>query len=321
VFALALLTLAVLVSPVVYMIGMPLRSYSGDFGPASAQEIELSRQLREHVSILAATERNIWRKQSLDQVANFLEKTLSGIGFEVNEQTFDSRGERVKNLEVEIRGGDDIVVIGAHYDSVFNSPGANDNASGVAALLELSRMLKDSRPKQTLRFVAFVNEEAPFFASGEMGSQLYAARARVRGEKIVAMLSLETIGYYSDKPGSQRYPAPLHFFYPSEGNFIAFVGDVASRSLVRRAIRTFRTAARFPSEGAALPRWIPGVSWSDHASFWQHGYPAIMVTDTAPYRYPHYHTAADTADRLDYQRMARAVLGLRDVITDLAEIE
>lgn len=316
---LALLALALLVSPVVYMISMPGRSYSGELAPASARETELGRQLREHVEILAATERNLWRKGSLDQAATYIEKTLSGSGFPVNAQVFLSRGERVKNLEVEILGSDEIVVVGAHYDSVFNCPGANDNASGVAALLELARMFKDARAKRTLRFVAFVNEELPFFASGEMGSQHYAARSRQQSEKITAMLSLETIGYYSDEPGSQRYPAPLHFFYPNAGNFIGFVGNVASRSLVHRAIKAFRATAQFPSEGAALPGWIPGVSWSDHASFWP--YPAIMITDTAPYRYPYYHTSDDTADRLDYSRMARVVLGLKEVIGDLAQTE
>jgi hypothetical protein len=311
--------LAVLASPLVYMISMPGRSHPGEFKPLASEENRLSERLREHVGVLAARERNVWRAGSLEAAAIYIEKTLSAFGYEIHNQDFPARKEQVRNIEVEIPGSsEEIVVVGAHYDSVFGSPGANDNASGVAALIELARHFKREDPKRKLRFAAFVNEEMPFFASGEMGSQHYAARSKQRGEKIIAMLSLETIGYYSDAAGSQRYPAPLSLFYPSQGNFIGFVGNVASRPLVRRAIKTFRESTEFPSEGAALPGWIPGVSWSDHASFWQHGYRALMVTDTAPYRYPYYHSPQDTADKLDYVRMARVVSGLRRVIADLA---
>jgi hypothetical protein len=151
-----------------------------------------------------------------------------------------------------------------------------------------------------------------------MGSLVYANSCKEKGENIVAMYSIETIGYYSDAAGSQRYPAPLGWFYPSRGNFIAFVGNIGSRGLVRRSISTFRKAVHFPSEGAALPSAIPGVSWSDHWSFWKNGYDAIMITDTAPYRYPHYHDAADTPGKLDYERMARVTHGLVNVISDAA---
>jgi Zn-dependent M28 family amino/carboxypeptidase len=315
--ALALLA-TVFVSPVAVMIKMPGRSHSGEAPAFSVEERELSDHLRKHVATLAVSERNLWRPGSLEAAAGYISQMLSSFGYSVREQVLVSRGERVKNLEVELPGNAEIVVIGAHYDTVYDCPGANDNASGVAALLELSRMLKRWRPKQTLRFVAFVNEEMPFFATGEMGSQQYASLAKKHGEQISAMVSLETIGYYSEEAGSQHYPAPLHLFYPKQGNFIGFVGNVTSRALVRRAIASFRAAVPFPSEGAAIPSGIPGVSWSDHASFWAHGYSAIMVTDTAPYRYPYYHTPQDTADKLDYERMARVVFGLKAVVQDLA---
>jgi Zn-dependent M28 family amino/carboxypeptidase len=168
------------------------------------------------------------------------------------------------------------------------------------------------------RFVAFANEEMPYFQSGEMGSLAYAARAAAAGDKISAMLSLEMLGYYRDEARSQYYPPPLSWFYPDRADFIAFVGDIGSRTLVRRAIGAFRQSARFPSQGVAAPAAIPGVTWSDHWSFRQHDTPAIMVTDTAFYRYPHYHLPSDTPEKLDYLRMARVTLGLAAVIKELA---
>ncbi len=210
------------------------------------------------------------------------------------------------------------MVVGAHYDSVAGTRGANDNASGTAAVLEVARLLAGRDLARTVRFVAFVNEEPPYFKTEQMGSRVYARRSRERGERIVAMLSIETIGYYRDEPGTQKYPFPFSLFYPAEGNFIGFVGNLGSRSLVRRCVGSFRSHAAFPSEGAALPGWITGVDWSDHWSFWKEGYAAVMVTDTAPFRYPWYHDSADTADRLDYERTARVVAGIARVVADLA---
>ena len=152
-----------------------------------------------------------------------------------------------------------------------------------------------------------------------MGSLVYARRCKEHGDKISAMISLETIGYFSDVPHSQTYPSPgLGVFYPNVGNFIGFVSNVRSRTLLRRAITLFRKNAKIPSEGASLPAFIPGVSWSDQWSFWQNGYPGIMVTDTAPFRYPHYHEPSDTPDKLDYDSMTRVVVGLEHVIRHLA---
>ena len=188
-------------------------------------------------------------------------------------------------------------------------------------MLELARAFALKKPGRTLRFVEFVNEEPPFFQTPDMGSVVYAKRSRKAGEKIVAMLSLETMGYYSDEPGTQKYPFPLNLVYPSSGNFIGFIGNIESGDLVRDAIASFRRNVQFPSEGAALPAQIPGVGWSDQWSFWQEGYPGIMVTDTAPYRYPYYHTAQDTADKINFDRLARVVAGLEKVISDLAMFE
>jgi Zn-dependent M28 family amino/carboxypeptidase len=185
-------------------------------------------------------------------------------------------------------------------------------------VLELARLLRRQPLARTIRFVAFANEEAPFFQTEGMGSWVYARHARGRGEQIVAMLSLETIGYYSDAKGSQQYPFPFGIFYPQVGNFIGFVGNTASRALVRRSIGSFRRHTAFPSEGTAAPGWLTGIGWSDQWAFWQEGYAAIMVTDTALFRYAQYHTPYDTPDKIDYDRTARVVVGLARVLADLA---
>jgi Zn-dependent M28 family amino/carboxypeptidase len=243
------------------------------------------------------------------------------VGYEVQRQEFTVTGGTVRNLEAGLVGTslpDEIVVVGAHYDSVIGSPGANDNASGVAGLLEMARLLAGRPLSRTVRFVAFVNEEPPFFQTDQMGSRVYASRSRHRGERIVAMLAIETIGYYSEERGSQRYPFPFGLLYPDTANFIGFVGNIASRDLLYRAIASFRERANFPSEGIAAPSWITGVGWSDHWSFWEEGYPALMITDTALFRYRYYHTPYDTPDKIDYARMARVVTGISDIVADLA---
>jgi Zn-dependent M28 family amino/carboxypeptidase len=305
------------------MIRMPGISWSGTLPTLSGEEQQLRDNLRQHVEELAGHigERNVWHPEALDAAARYIREFLQGSGYTVTAQPFASRGQTLENLEAELPGrhpASGIIVVGAHYDSVAGTPGGNDNASGVAALLEIARLLAGSDLSHRVRFVAFANEEPPFFYSEEMGSHVYARRARERGEPIEAMLALETIGFYSDAPDSQHYPFPFGFFYPDTGNFIGFVGNLASRSLVRRAIGAFRASTRFPSEGVAAPGWMTGIHWSDHWSFWQAGYPAIMVTDTALYRYPYYHSAGDTPDRLDYSGLARVTRGLVEVVGNLA---
>lgn len=304
------------------MIRMPGESYRRALPPLSVEERRLEAELRAHVAMLAGSigERNVYAHGRLGRAARYIETVLEGEGYRVGRQRYEVLRRPCDNLEVELAGGargGEIVIVGAHYDSVLGSPGANDNATGVAALLGLARRLAGARPARTLRFVAFVNEEPPFFQTGEMGSWVYAKRSRARGENIVAMLSLETIGYYADEPGSQQYPLPFGLIYPSTANFIGFVSNTGNGLLVRRLVGAFREAAHFPSEGGALPGFIPGVGWSDHWAFWQEGYPAAMVTDTALFRYPHYHTARDTPDQVHYERLARVTAGLLDVIRGL----
>src|SRR5262245_18048509 len=284
---------------------MPLKSYNGPWIPLSPEETVLRNALWRDVRYLAGEigDRNWLVYSRLLQAAEWIEASLAQAGYEVRRLSFDIRGRPVDNLEVEIPGHtrrEEIIVIGAHYDSVPGCPAANDNGSGVAALLALGRALGNSEPQRTIRMVAFANEEPPFYRSSEMGSVVYARECHRRKERIVAMLSLETIGYYRDEKGSQTYPPPFSLFYPAEGNFIAFVGNVGSLGLVRKCLATFRRQVKFPSEGAALPEFIPGIGWSDHWSFWRQGYPAVMVTDTALFRYPFYHSSEDTYDKLDY---------------------
>lgn len=305
------------------MTRMPGPSYRGPLPPLAPAEREIRANLQHHVLALAGEigERNIWRPGSLDQAACHIASTLEGLGYTVSRQDVTAYGAPAINLAVELRGGrrpEKIVVVGAHYDTVHGSPGANDNGSGVAALLELARLLRHQQAGRTVRLVAFANEEPPFYFTTDMGSHRYAARCKAHGEKIVAMLALETMGCYSDAPGSQRYPWPLGLCYPSRANFIAMVGNLASRDLVRRVTGSFRQHTRFPAEGLAAPGFMHGVGWSDHWSFWEQGYPALMVTDTAFFRSPFYHTPQDTPEKLDYARLARVVAGLGQVVLDLA---
>jgi len=318
------LTLAVAIACLLwYMVKVPGASYSGALKPLTGEEQVIAGNLRRHVAAIASREHNFLKAAELEAAARYIEKALAGSGLTVAAQYFLSGPAEVRNIEVEIRGGaraSEIVLVGAHYDSAPGAPGANDNGSGVAAVIELARLFAAEKPARTLRLVAFVNEEPPFYHTDAMGSRHYARRSKERGENILAMLSLETIGYYSDWSGSQRYPFPLGFFYPSTGNFIAFVSNLTSRALLHETLASFRRHAGIPSEGVAAPAFIPGVDWSDHWSFWQEGWPALMVTDTAPYRYLHYHTGEDTPDKVDYERLARVVTGLHGMLRELVQV-
>ncbi|MEQ9552746.1 MAG: M28 family peptidase [Coleofasciculus sp. G3-WIS-01] len=320
---LSIILLLVIVGAWFLMIRMPGESYQGELPPLTQNEIALQNALEQDVEKLAGEigRRNYLYYDGLIAATDFFEKELSQAGYTVKGQGYEIDNQTYYNVEVEIIGTekpDEIIVVGGHYDSVYTSPAANDNGTGAAATLELARLFVGKKPTRTLRFVEFVNEEPPFFQTDNMGSLVYAKRCRDRKENIVAMLSLETMGYYSDKIGSQRYPFPLDRIYPLQGNFIAFVGNLGSTKLVHNVVESFRRHAKFPSEGATLPNLIPGVGWSDQWAFWQQGYPGVMVTDTAPFRYPYYHTDEDTPDKVDYERLARVVAGLEKVITELA---
>jgi hypothetical protein len=314
------------------MFSMPGESFSGKLAPLAADErsrghggLPLADQLKRDVTKLAGEigPRNLQRPAKLAAAADFVERELTAAGYEVTRQTYQVEGIDCWNLETEIRGSktpNEIMLIGAHYDSYGTTPGADDNASGTASLLALARHFADARPERTLRFVAFTNEEPPYFQHATMGSLVYARSCRKRNDNLMCVLSLETMGYYSDQQDSQRYPPPLNLIYPSTGNFIGVIGNVASRPMVHRVVSALRKHIEFPSQGGAVPDVVSGVGWSDHWSFWQEGYQAVMITDTALFRNPHYHRPTDTPDKLNFDHLARVVQGLEGVVCDLAGI-
>lgn len=302
-----------------WMTSVPGQSHTGPLPPLGAEQKALAGRLEQHVRAIASEPHNVAHPEALERSARYLERVLAGLGYEVRPQRFRAGGAEVRNIEAVVEPADEAaetLVVGAHYDSAFDAPGANDNGTGSAAVLELARMLADlrGRSKLRIRLVLFVNEEPPFFQTEEMGSLVYARALKAKGERVMGMMSLETMGYYSDAPGSQHYPPPLGLRYPTTGNFIAFVGLTSSRGFVRKAVRDFREVARFPSVGGTAPGAVSGIAWSDHWSFDRMGWPALMVTDSAPFRYPHYHSREDTPDKVDYERLARVVTGLEAVI-------
>jgi peptidase M28-like protein len=313
-----------------YMIGMPGRSYSGPLPPLTDDERALAPRLKQHIVAIASREHNVAHYDELGKSARYIETTLEAFGYTVNRQIFDADdfvgGSRaVRNIEVVIEPRADgstpeTLVVGAHYDSVRGAAGANDNGSGTAAVIELARLLGDLKGATTrrIRLVLFVNEEPPYFQTEEMGSHQYASALKARGERVVAMYSLETLGYYASEPGSQRYPWPFGLLFPDRGDFVAFVGTLDARALVRQSIGSFRSHTKFPTIGGAAPASIPGIDWSDHWAFTRQGFPAIMLTDTAPFRYPHYHTFRDTPDKVDAESLARVVKGIERMIRDAA---
>jgi len=307
-----------------FMTAMPGERHRGPLQPLGVEDLSLLANLKAHVLAVASEEHNVGHPEALERTARYIEATLSGLGYAVSRQEFETEAVKVRNLEVRRigpgAGKPRLVVIGAHYDSAQGAVGADDNGSGVAALLELARLLKAVQPDEglELRLVFYVNEELPWFGTEKMGSLVHASGLAREEREVVAMLSLETIGWYSDVPASQRYPFPFNLLYPSTGDFIGFVANPRSRSLLHRVIGSFRRHAAFPSEGAVGLESIPGISWSDQWAYWKFGWPAVMVTDTAPFRYPHYHTLRDTPDKLDYDGLARVVKGLEGVVRELA---
>jgi hypothetical protein len=308
-----------------FTVRMPGPAFSGPLAPLTPAQDVLRTRIERHVRALAGEigVRSDDEYANVQRAAAYIESELRALGYTVVSQEFTAggRGRTYRNLEATLAGTtrrQEVVVFGAHYDTAEDAPGADDNASGVAGVLELARMFARAPQARTVRFVFFANEEPPWFPTANMGSRHYATAARARNDQIVAMLSIESIGYYDTEAGTQRYPFPLNLAYPDVGDFIGFVSNLKSRALLHRAIAAFRAHATLPTQGAAAPAWVPGVWWSDHWAFWVEGYPAIMISDTAPYRNPFYHTPQDTPDKLDYDRTARVVDGLLHVVRALA---
>lgn len=318
--------LFILFSPIVlaYLcVNMPGETISTVLSPLTDAQRELSSRLEQHVMKLAGEigERNDSNPNRYNNAADFIAEMFQESGLVPYE---DELGDKLqyRNIVAEHYGTslpEEVIIVGAHYDTVWLSSGADDNASGVAVMLEIARQLKTKQLARTIRFVAFANEEYPHFLTDNMGSLFHAKRSYEREDKIIAMLSLEMLGYFSDEIESQSYPSPLNWFYPNKANFIAFVSDFSSRDLLRKSIGLFRDSMTFPSEGLTAPvALIPDVRRSDQAAFWRYNYPAFMVTDTAAYRYNAYHNAKDVPERLDYDSMARVATGLIAVLEKLA---
>jgi len=286
---------------------------------------ELSMRLQQHVYKLSHEigDRSVFKYKNLIQSRNYIRDQLESFGYKVEFQTYNDGfyGSKVDNViatKEGINNEDEIVIVGAHYDTC-NNPGADDNGSAIAGLLELARLLFDSANNKTIKFIAFVNEEPPFFKTEQMGSRIYARNAKSKKENIRAVLILEMIGYYNDRPNSQRYPPLLGLFYPNKGNFISVVSNFSSSWLAKKIVSSFRGVTSFPLESIVTFSFVPGVDFSDHWSFWKEDYPAVMITDTAFYRYDYYHSKFDTYEKLNYQKMAEVVKGLKGSLEEISK--
>lgn len=289
---------------------------------APAGMSESAARLTTHLRAVASRPHNLDYPADLEAAATYIETTLRGFGYAPVRQTYSVRGQSVRNIEVVIEPiaarAASTLVIGAHYDSPDDSPGANDNGTGVAAALELARTLSGFRPKtQRLRLAFWVNEEAPYGHTPDMGSWQHANLLKMSGERIDGMIALETIGYFSDQPGSQKFPPPFDLVYPDRGNFIAFVGLPGSRRFLRASLAAFRRTAAIPSIGGVAPGFIHGIDLSDHWAFHQFGFPAIMITDTAPFRNPYYHQRDDLPETVDTLNLARVTQGIIAMVKEL----
>jgi hypothetical protein len=287
----------------------------------------IRNNLKKTVSFLSEEvgSRGYLQLNELKKTADYIKSEFAMYGYSVLTQPYEAKGNLYENIYVEIKGTktpEKILVIGAHYDTVTGTPGADDNASGVAGLLELARLLFDERPDMTVQFVAFTLEEPPFFRSRWQGSYVYAKGLNSRGNDVEGMICLEMIGYFTDEPDSQFFPLPMfRWFYPSEGNFITLVSNFTSKGFLNRVKGAFKMGTGLPVETLTSISLIPGVDFSDHRSFWKFGYDAIMVTDTAFYRNPQYHGPGDIPGILDYDRMTEVVLGLKSAVLKLAGLE
>lgn len=284
---------------------------------------DLESRLRKHVYTLADTigERHFRKPEELAKARDYIENVVRTTGLTPQRQEHIVYDKPYQNISAEIHGrdkADEIIILGAHYDSANTSPGANDDGTGVAAGLELVRLLNLSPHKRTIRFVTFPTHEH-LFSEDTAGSFIYASECKRLGENVVAMIALETIGYYSDVKGSQHYPCGLGAIYPDQANFIAFVSNLQNKSLVKDVLGNFRHNTKFPALGIAIPEIVPGVGWSDHRFFWACDFPAMMVTDTALFRDPFYHTSGDKADTVNYIRLAQVVDGLAGCVKDIAD--
>lgn len=294
--------------------------------PLSAGARQSALALEGHVRAIAGAPRNIAHAGHLEAAASYIETALTDSGLRAARHAFSANGVTVRNLEVvfEPSAATDetrTIVVGAHYDTDGNSPGANDNGTGVAALIELACAFARQRPEgaHRLRLVFFVNEEQPYGKTELMGSWRHARALKASGERVAGMIALETLGYFSNRPGSQQLPWPFSWAYGNIGDFVAFVGLPGARPFLISALAAFRRARALPSTGAVVPGFVEGADLSDHWAYAEEGFPALMITDTAPYRNPFYHSAHDTPDTVDYASLACITAGLETMLRTLVQ--
>lgn len=278
--------------------------------------------LRGHVEALAGrlAPRDVDHPENLDAAAAYVASQLQAAGLEPRDQRFQALGRTQRNVLAELGPETpERIVIGAHYDAAAGTPGADDNASGVAGLLELARLLSAAPPPIRVELAAYTLEEPPAFATDAMGSAVHARSLADAEAKVRLMIAVEMIGYYSDAPGSQRYPTEVKKMgYPETGNFISVVGRSGQGGMVSEIAGSIAAASSVPVETLVAPRSMAGVAASDHRSFWELDFPAVMVTDTAYYRNERYHTAGDRPETLDYARMAEVVEGIHCAVQSVA---
>lgn len=286
----------------------------------------IEANLRLHVDRLAGLigPRTLARPKTITATIGYISGQWRAMGYDISQEQYDAIGDQATNLIVEKSGkkrAKEIVLLGAHYDTVQTTPGADDNASAVAVMLEASRLLSDHQGKRTARYVAFACEEPPYFNLDCMGSQHHARQARLRGDQIVGMLCLEMVGYFTDEPQSQQIPTAipesLRRFFPKRGDFLAAVGNLKSWKLGWGFRRGFKCATRLPLFSIQLPERVREIRLSDNSSFWDQGYPALMLTDTSFLRNPHYHLETDTPETLDYVRMTEVTIGVASAMKRL----
>lgn len=303
----------------VVFITNPVIDSSSDDDASLVQVDRLRRDVRFLTSI--SPPRNSKNIDSLNKVAEYIYTEFEKTGCSLIYQPFQIEGKEYKNVICSFGPVDAArVIVGAHYDVHGDSPGADDNASGVAGVLDLSRLIAEQKPLLNYRIdlVAYANEELPYFGTKSMGSMVHAQSLQEAKAPIKLMISLEMIGYFRDEVDSQRYPSPLmRLLYPSKGNFIAVVGNTRNWLTVRRVKQLVQKSSPLPVYSINAPSFIRGVTFSDHASFWRHGYDAVMISDTAFYRNQNYHLPTDTIDTLDFERMAEVVRGVYYVVTPL----
>jgi len=305
--------------------GLAVAAVTQPIAPPAARHpsrVEPDR-LRASVEALATSlqPRDFAHPEGLDRAAAYIADELRKAGGRVREQPFRVEGREYRNVIATFGpGGGERVVVGAHYDTAGARPGADDNGSGVAGLLELARLLGAEAPASTVELVAYTLEEPPTFRTERMGSHVHAAALAQAGTRVRAMVALEMIGFFSDAPGSQRYPlSALRWLYPTTGNFIAVVGKLGEGRLVRAVKRSIRSAAGdLPVRSINAPTAVAGIDFSDHRCYWAQGYPAVMITDTSFYRNPNYHEETDLPATLDFGRMALVVAGIDRAVRDLA---